>query len=677
MPARSMLHVVNVGLVQVNMGLTWSAPGRGRQASSVTFGLLPYSVGLLQAYAERHAAERHRFLVPIHQRVSLAEGVESLAEAELVGFSAYVWNIEVSLAIAERVKRERPGTIIVFGGPQVPDRAEAFLRAHPFIDVVCHGEGEATFTQILDAAPGGDFSAVPGTSSLREGRFVHRPRAARIANLETIPSPFLSGAFDALIDAHPGEQWVAMWETNRGCPFSCSFCDWGSATASKVYRFGMERLESEIAWMAATRVGFVFCCDANFGMLRRDYEIAEAVVASKQRTGFPFSFSVQNTKNAVERGYRVQKLLNQSLNAYGATISLQSVNPDTLRHINRANISSEAFSELQRRFAREGVYTYTDIIIGLPGESYDAFADGVAKVIADGQHNHIQFHNCSVLPNAEMGNPKYQQRYGMRTVAQAIRNVHASLDEAHEVEEHLDVVVATEAMPAGDWRRAKVFAWLTDFAYFDRVLQAPLAVLSARHGLSARALIESLIRPDPERHPVTYGVHQLLTQHAAAIQRGGPEYFAAPEWGNLLWPADQYALLGLVASGTLAAFYTECTDLLGRTLADAGVTGEELLLGDAISLAQAMLRLPGQEDEGRLVLAHNLHEHYWGLLRGEEIPLRQEIARYIVDRTSTRWATIDEWCEHLTWCHNKDKRGYIHPARRVAGPGRPLAALAA
>ncbi len=158
--------------------------------------------------------------------------------------------------------------------------------------------------------------------------------------------------------------------------------------------------------MAQRRIGFVFCADANFGALKRDLEITEEIIATYRRTGFPFSLSVQSSKNATERVYRIQKLLNTSLNAYGVTLALQSVNETTLKHVNRANISSESYRELQRRFAADGVYTYTDLIIGLPGESYREFAAGISRVIADGQHNHIQFHNCSVLPNAEMGNPQ-------------------------------------------------------------------------------------------------------------------------------------------------------------------------------------------------------------------------------------------------------------------------------
>ena len=85
---------MRVGLVQINMGLTWSTPADDE--SAISYGLLPYSVGLLAAYARRHAREAHEFLTPIYRRVDVREGVEHLESADLVGFSAYVWNVEPS-----------------------------------------------------------------------------------------------------------------------------------------------------------------------------------------------------------------------------------------------------------------------------------------------------------------------------------------------------------------------------------------------------------------------------------------------------------------------------------------------------------------------------------------------------------------------------------------------------
>jgi 2-(S-pantetheinyl)-carbapenam-3-carboxylate methyltransferase len=627
---------MKVGLVQINMTLNW---GDRREGSS-SVSLLPYSVAMLQAHAEAHARERHEFLVPVHRRMPVAEAVEWLGDADLVGFSAYVWNVRLSLAIAEELKRVRPEAIVVFGGPQVPDRSEAFLREHPYVDLACHGEGERVFTAVLDAAPARDWASVPGSSFVdADGAFVQQPKPHRIAGLDEIPSPYLSGVFDPLLQRYPGERWVMTWETNRGCPFSCSFCDWGSATASKVHRFSDERLHAEIDYMCSGAVDFVFCCDANFGILRRDLELTERIVAGKAETGHPYSLSVQSAKNATERTYAIQKLIDGSLSSYGATISLQSVNDQTLANIRRANISSESYRELQRRYTRDGIYTYTDIILGLPGESYADFADGVAQVVAEGQHNHIQFHNCSLLPNAEMGDPEYIARYGLRTVDQAICGIHSPVSEVEEVEERLETVVATDAMPEPDWVRAKVFAWLVDLLYFDRVLQIPFVVLQAEAGASLRTLVEAVADADPARFPTIASVAAALREHARAIQRGAPEFASG---AGFRWPADQHALIELVAGGRLSAFYAEASELLG-----GGVAVEE-----AVRLNAALLRVP-EGVRKPLVLSHDLWPYYRAFLAGAPEPLRAGLVTYVVD------ARVDDWLPHLITCQGRDKREYL------------------
>jgi radical SAM superfamily enzyme YgiQ (UPF0313 family) len=675
--------LVRIGLAQINMGLTWSTPAASGEAAPPAFGLLPYSVGLLKSYAIEHAEQQHEWLVPLYGRVMVAEGVAALADADIAGFSTYVWNVRLSLAIARELKAVRPDTLIVFGGPQVPDRApaaEAFLRQHSYVDVLVHGEGEAVFTALLDRAPTREFGDVPGVSYLEGGTFHTHPKAPRIKEMEQIPSPFLSGAFDNLFAAQPNTRWVMIWETNRGCPFSCAFCDWGSATASKIYRFEMERLSAEIEWMAEKHIGFVFCADANFGALKRDFEITEKVVETYQRTGSPFSFSVQSTKNATERVYRIQKLLNTSLNAYGVTLALQSVSEATLRHINRANISSESYRELQRRFAADGVYTYTDLILGLPGESYDDFAAGISRVIADGQHNHIQFHNCSVLPNAEFGDPDYQARYGMEMVPQIIRNQHDVIDDTQwEIEEYLDLVVGTEAMPAVDWRRAKVLAWLTDFAYFDRVLAIPLLVLHGRHDWAVHELIESLIEADADAYPVVAGLVSALQEKALSIQNGGPEYFPIPDAGGMLWPGNQRSTITLVLDGNVDAFYAEVGKLLSVRLRAEGHDEDEFLLYEALSLNQAALTLPFEPDNKLLLLSHNVWEYYQSLLVGSPIEVEEGMFVHRVVCSRRHWDSVGEWAQHLAWAQGKDKRGYLHTVvnpRQVRRPNvgaRPAA----
>ena len=148
-----------IGLVNIG-GLVWERrPSRqycvvndvfmqkGGPASqeAVRLAYLPYVAGLLQANVQKNASDpsAYKFLPPVYLRNGVAEIVGRLHHADVVGFSIYVWNVQISLQIARRLKELRPEILIVFGGPQVPDSAEHFLRRHSWVDILCHGESEA------------------------------------------------------------------------------------------------------------------------------------------------------------------------------------------------------------------------------------------------------------------------------------------------------------------------------------------------------------------------------------------------------------------------------------------------------------------------------------------------------------------------------------------------------
>jgi radical SAM superfamily enzyme YgiQ (UPF0313 family) len=650
------MNQIRVGLVQINNSFS-------------NQDYFPYSVGLLQAYAQKHAPEpgRYEFLLPIFRRVRVDWAVERLLGAHLVGFSTYVWNYRISLAIAERLKRLRPEILIVFGGPHVPERSEAFLRRHRFVDLCCHGEGEQVFLKILENYPSPEWAALPSVSYLDgQGNYVRRPSVQRLRDLSAVPSPYLEGVFDALMEANAGGQWLALWETNRGCPFSCTFCDWGSAIQTKVTPFALEdRLYREIEWFAQKKIEFVFCCDANFGILPRDLEITRRVVEAKQRFGYPRAFSVQNTKNATERAYEVQKLLSDAGLNKGVALSLQSVDPGTLKSIKRQNISTATYQELQRRFTRDRVETYTDLILGLPGETYDSFAEGVSRVMEEGQHNRIQFNNLSILPNAEMGDPEYQKRHGMEVVESKIINIHGSLLEVDgEIDETQQLVIATSAMPRSDWVKTRAFSWTAALLHFDKILQVPFVLLSRVAGLRYRELIEAFTQGDLRGFPILAEIRDFFGRTAEAIQNGGPEYCRSEQWLNIWWPADEYVFIGLSADGRLGAFYREAESLLARLLREKSVELPALVLHEAVTLNQSLIKQPFQTDDLDLEFSHNVWECYAAAVQGEDVPLRKAPTRYHIDRTSQRWSSWEEWCREVVWYGNK-KGAYLY-GRRAA-----------
>jgi radical SAM superfamily enzyme YgiQ (UPF0313 family) len=642
---------LRVGLVQINNSFSGQ-------------NYLPYSAGLLQAYAAKNARhpERYDFGMPIYSRIPVAGAVEALRDADVVGFSTYVWNIRISLEIARRLKALKPAMLIVFGGPQVPDRSEAFLREHPFIDLAVHGEGEAVFLSILENFPSRSFEQVPSVSFVRaDGSFQLNPRAERLHDISVIPSPYLSGIFDPLMAANPQEKWLILWETNRGCPFKCTFCDWGSAIAAKVSQFDFERLLREVDWFAGNKVEFIFCCDANYGMLKRDYDITKYVADVKQRFGYPRALSVQNTKNGTDRAYKVQKLLSDAGLNKGVAIALQSVDEHTLEAIKRENISTESFQELQRRFTRDRVETYSDLILGLPGETYDSFADGVAQVIDNGQHNRIQFNNLSILPNAEMGDPAYQKKYGMVMVQTKIINIHGSLKETAEEEiyEVQDLVVATASMPHEDWVRTRAFSWMTALLHFDKVMQIPLVLVRDLCDIGYREIVEAFLGSRAERYPVLADIRRFFIDKARDIQAGGAEYCHSAEWLDIFWPADEYVLIKLCVEGKLDRFYAEAESLLAELTAAHSATLPHELLHEAVRLNRSLIKLPFQREDIEVETSHNIWEYYRAVLVGDRVPLEERACVNRVRRSQAVYETWTDWYREVIWYGNK-KGAYLY-----------------
>lgn len=581
-----------VGIVQINSEF----------AGQVYF---PLVAGYLTSYFKKNSllANKIEFIPPVFKRDKVINIVEHLQECDIVGFSIYVWNEQLSLAVAKKLKTFKPEIKIVFGGPQVPDIAETYLKKNSFIDICVHNEGELAFSEILECFLQNRNLNVPNTSMLisdgKEFKYVKKPNRAKIRDLDVIPSPFLNGYFDNLIKTNENQTFLGLWESNRGCPFSCTFCDWGSSTASKVNQFGLERLLAEIEWIGSRKIPFVFVCDANFGLLPRDEQIAEYVAKVKENYGFPEAFSVQNTKNVKERSFKVQKILSDAGLNKGVTLSMQSLHSKTLELIKRDNINLDTYRELQDRFMYAGVLTYSDLILGLPGETFESWVNGVNTLITNGQHNRIQFNNLSLLPNAEMSSEFERESAGFLTVNSQIVNVHGSRTELMEdVPEVQELVVATKTMPKIDWVKSRVYAWWVAFLYFDKLLQLPLALFNKNGVPTAAYLIKEIIDfvDKLEDQSILKSIHSKFVEKATAIQQGDVEYIWNESFLDVYWPADEYIFIKLVNDELIGNFYEELENVVSHILKNRI---EDSVLVDfiqSIRLNSKIIRLPKHLD---------------------------------------------------------------------------------
>ena len=91
---------------------------------------LPYVAGLLESYFIKYAKNKknYEFLEPLFKRISVKDAVKIYSDADIVGFSLYSWNEQISISIAKKLKALNKNVKIIFGGPQVPNNAEKFSR---------------------------------------------------------------------------------------------------------------------------------------------------------------------------------------------------------------------------------------------------------------------------------------------------------------------------------------------------------------------------------------------------------------------------------------------------------------------------------------------------------------------------------------------------------------------
>lgn len=643
---------IKVGLLQIGNGF-----------SNQYF--LPYSIGLLQAYAQQYLKnpDKFEFMLPIYRRMKIYEAVSYLIEADIIYFSVYLWNYRISSEIARRIKEVNRGIVIVFGGRQIPvkhESLELFLRNNIFVDLACYGEGEIPFLKILENFEGRLWDLVPTVGYIdSQNKFIQNQPVERISDLNTIPSPYLEGIFDPLMETCSQVEWSVLFETNRGCPFSCAFCAWGTNETKKIFSYNLHRIFEEIDWICRKKIKFVFCCDANFGILKRDMDIVARVAENKRLYGYPEAFSVQNTKNSTRRVYDLQKMLNDAKLQRGVNLALQSMNKKTLKSIKRSNITTETFQELQKMFLADSIPTFSDIILGLPDESYDSFTNGISNIIENGQHNNIQFISLTILENTAMSEPEYQKRHGL--LIQDVKSIyrHGSLDDNEEVHEIQKIVVGSNTMPKEDWIRARVFCWLTTFLHFNKLLQIPIILLSKISLISYKEIIEIFLNINKE-FPLISEIVEIFEIKAFEIQSGNPEYTSSKKWLNIWWPADEYIFIKLNMENKLNEFYNEAEMVFTKYLEKNDIKFPGTLLHEAVYLNQAFIKKPFVEDNLEIELSYNIPEFYQKVLLENKGSILEEKRSYIIQRRDQTWTTWDEWLKEVVWYGSK-KKAYLYP----------------
>ena len=579
---------------------------------------------------------------------------------DVFAFSSYIWNYEYNKKLATEVKKKYPNCLIVFGGHQVPFESEGFFVNHDYIDILVHGDGEIPFSEILleRLSNRPDFSKVCNLSLNIGGKTLQTEIKKGNPDLSIIPSPYLTGIFDEIIKLP--YTYTASLETNRGCPYGCAYCDWGSPLmkCNKMSLFDEQRVKDEIEWFGKNKIEFVMGCDSNFGIFPRDNGFVDKFIEAKAKYGFPDKFRTSYAKNSTQAIFDMNKKLNNSKMCKGATLSFQSLNPKTLQAVGRINMRIDNFKELLQQYNDAGIPTYTEIILGLPHETYDSFCDGLNTLLENGQHSSINIYNCEVLPNSMMGDKKFQEMYGIKTATIPASMVH-SVPDPTAVQEYDETVIGMASMPTEEWKRACVFSWAIQCFHCLGLLQYVSILAHIEHGISYAKFYNDLIKFAENNPDMIIGRElNLVKKIIDGVTHGNSWEFVIKRFGDITWTIEEGSFLSIVCEKK--DFYNQIKKYLSTYLNES-----EEKITDLLNYSDKMIIDPYCKNTMELDLNYDFKNYFGEFYRGaKKLELAQKQNKLIFENIREFNGDLKTYATEIIWYGRKGGR-FFHSQDKV------------
>ncbi|MCD8036963.1 MAG: B12-binding domain-containing radical SAM protein [Clostridiales bacterium] len=314
----------------------------------------------LKAYADPEGKYTVVKEYTINNRVEFIVSDIYKEKPDYIGFSCYIWNIEMIKIIARRLKKVLPGIFIFFGGPEVSYDGREFLEANAFAELVIKGEGEGTYKRLLDLwTAGKDFSDVRGIVYKKDGRVFENPNAEPMC-LDDIP--FVYDNVDEL------KNKIIYYETQRGCPYNCQYC---LSSVEKGVRFlSADRVKRDLQFFLDNKVKQVKFVDRTFNC-SHEHAMMIWKYLMEHDNGVT-NFHMEITAD-IMRDEAMDMLKTARKGLFQFEIGVQSTNEMTIEAIKR-NATFGGITDVVKKIDEgENIHQHLDLIAGLPYEDYESF----------------------------------------------------------------------------------------------------------------------------------------------------------------------------------------------------------------------------------------------------------------------------------------------------------------
>ncbi len=328
----------------------------------------------------------------------ICDRIDMSEDACLIAFSCYIWNIEYVKKVALLLSHAIPAAKIWVGGPEVSYSAEEFLQENPSVTGVMTGEGEGTFTSLVQAYQSDTLHSIPGIVFRADDNSIITNPPAALLDLDDLVFPYP--------DQSALEHHILYYESSRGCPFGCSYC---LSSIDRRVRFkSLEKVFEELQIFLDQHVPLVKFVDRTFN-------------CDHKRTLAIWQFLKEHDNGITRFHFEVTaELLNEEELSLISTmrpgliqleIGVQSANPDTLDAIDRKQDISHLAQITETIRSGQNIHQHLDLIAGLPFENLESFSrsfDTVYQMKPD----QLQLGFLKVLKGSKMH--RLRDEYGLR-----------------------------------------------------------------------------------------------------------------------------------------------------------------------------------------------------------------------------------------------------------------------
>ncbi len=345
--------------------------------------------------------------------------------ANVLCVSIYIWNIRSIWTLVKDVRQYFGDKItIVVGGPSTDAVKQDWHSTYPFVDHWVVGQGEKAWANLVL-----DFIGVKSVTT-DEANIVHFVKniedaktSKKIYNYEFIRgihfSPYIvcEDMVIEFIEFYKNKKYDISWvyETSRGCPYHCTFCDWNGGQTNKTQKRKINFLD-DIDFMAKHGMYNLYLADANFGMWEDDLVITKRIIEHNEQ-GHHFKYVLYNLNKILNSWTKeiFELIIKNKLSKFWIKISAQDINADVLEAIDRPGNWTEAknlaLSMYEKYNESHGLNKiYVEIIVGLPGQSLVSFNETLDEVYSSGFIP--RSYPFQVLPNAPIGyDEEYRKKY--------------------------------------------------------------------------------------------------------------------------------------------------------------------------------------------------------------------------------------------------------------------------